>query len=192
MAYDAGNQSPEPVGKKESFEKLARHTFHVVNVTTLRISWNVVCKLIVIRFVPECRFHVLHGFARIQNWDRVSISSENHDERNSSKGARAASESFVTTSRSCAAEPTPAYCCSTLNETLFKRKCFQPGFLVFQTKTRRRRARPGHRRHHDSLHHQSSRNLFRSRLSEQNFFQAQTYVDSFVIGVCRCLSLCCR
>ena len=30
---------------------------------------------------PECRFHVSHGFARIQTWDRVSISSENHDER---------------------------------------------------------------------------------------------------------------
>ena len=33
VASDAGNQSPEPAGKKESCEKLARHAFHVINVT---------------------------------------------------------------------------------------------------------------------------------------------------------------
>ena len=70
---------------------------------TLRISWNVVCKLVFIRFV-QSQVHVLHGFARIQTWDRVSISSENPRRTNSSQGARAASESVVTTSPSCAAE----------------------------------------------------------------------------------------
>ena len=53
---------------------------------------------------PKYRFHVLHGFARIQTWDRVSISSEKPRRTNSSQGARAASESFVTTSPNCAAE----------------------------------------------------------------------------------------
>ena len=48
VASDAGNQSPEQVGKKESCEKLARN-----QRGTLRISWNIVCKLVVIRFVQS-------------------------------------------------------------------------------------------------------------------------------------------
>ena len=63
--------------------------------------------------------------------------------KNSSQGARAASESFVTTSPNCACRVTPAFYCSTLNETLFECKCLQARFLVFQTKTRRRRASQG-------------------------------------------------
>ena len=55
---------------------------------------------------------------------------------------------------------TPPYCCSTLNETLFERKCLQARFLVFQAKTRGRRASQGVV-DTTTVHHQSSRNLSR-------------------------------
>ena len=83
-------------------------------------------------------------------------------------------------------------------ESLFERKRFQARFLVFQAKTRGRRASQGVV-DSTTVHHQSSSNLSRFRLpvlqiqlSKQNFFQTQAYVDSIIIAVCGCLSLCCR
>ena len=71
---------------------------------------------------------------------------------------------------------TPTYHCATFNETLFERKCLQARCLVFQTKTRGRRASQGVK-DTTTVHNQSSRNLSRFRLpvlqiqlSEQNFF----------------------
>ena len=54
--------------------------------------------------LPKCQVHVLHDFAKIQNWPRVSGSSENHDERTVPKEHVLRQSSYVTTSPSCAAE----------------------------------------------------------------------------------------
>ena len=61
---------------------------------TLRISWNVVCKLVVIRFVQS----VDSTFYTVSRGFKLGRRT------NSSQGARAASESFVATSPNCAAE----------------------------------------------------------------------------------------
>ena len=73
---------------------------------------------------------------------------------------------------------TPKYHRAALNETLFERKRFQAGFLVFQAKTRGRRTSQGVE-DTTTVHHQSSRNLscfrlpvLQVQLSKQNFFQA--------------------
>ena len=59
---------------------------------------------------------------------------------------------------------TPTYCCSTLDETLFERKCLQSRFLVFQAKTRGRRASQGVV-DTTTVHHQSSRNFVSLQIS---------------------------
>ena len=77
-----------------------------------------------------------------------------------------------------------------------ERKRFQDRF-VFQAKTRGRRTSHGFLST-TNIHYQNSKNLFCFRwpislfqLSKQNFFQARTFVDSFIIAVCCCLSFCC-
>ena len=71
VASDAGNQSPCKEGRGEKLDP-TRHSSDLVE-RRLQTRFHQVR--------PECQVHVLHGFARIQTWDRVSISSKNHDER---------------------------------------------------------------------------------------------------------------
>ena len=103
VASDAGNQSPEQVCKKESCEKLARHAFHEINVALFgsrgTSSANSLSSGSSRVSIPR--------FARFRE-DSNSVSCINFQRKprrtNSSQGARAASESFVTTWPSCAAE----------------------------------------------------------------------------------------
>ena len=115
VASDARNQSPEQAGKKKNCEKLVEHASDLVEH---RMQTG--CPQV----RPKCRFHVLHGFARIQIWDRVSISSENHDERTVPKVHVLHLSFFVTTSPDCAAE------------------CSDPD--------KKTKSEPRHRGHHDS------------------------------------------
>ena len=156
-----GTKDPEQACKKKSCEKLVQPAFHVINVTlfgfrgTSSANW-------LSSGSSRVRFHVLHGFVRIQTWDRVTISSENHDERTVPK-VHVLHLSLCHNATQLCCRVTPAYHCSTLNETLFERKCFQTRFLVFQTKTRRRRASQGIV-DTTTVHHQSSKNLSRFSL----------------------------
>ena len=157
VASDAGNQSPEQVCKKEGCEKLARHAFHVINVTLFgsrgTSSANSLSSASSRVSIPRFgRFREDSNLGSCINFQRKPRRT------NSSQGARAASESFVTTSPGCAAEMTPTYYCSTFNETLFQRKCLQARFLVFQAKKRGRRASQGVV-DTTTVHHQSSPNL---------------------------------
>ena len=132
----SGNRSPEQVCKKGGCEKLARHAFHEMNVT-LRISWNVVCNSL----SSGSSEVSIPRFARLREDSNLGscINFQRKPRRtNSSQGARAASESFVTHFQTqLCRRMTPTFSCSTPDETLFERKCFQARFLVFQTKTRR-------------------------------------------------------
>ena len=197
VAPDAGNQCPEQVGKKESCEKLASTRISRNQRDTLRISWNIICKLVVLRFVQS----VDSAFCTVSRGLKLGImyqfSAKTTTDEQFQRCSCYIGVFYHNVTQLCC-RVTPAYHCSTLNETLFEWKCFQARFLVFQTETRRRRASQGIV-DTTTVHHQSSRNLSRFRktvsqiqLSEWNFFQAQTYADSFVIAVCRCLSLCCR
>ena len=89
--------------------------------------------------LPTCQFHVLHGFAKIQIWDRVSISTKNHDERTFPRSTCCVRVFCCNMSQLCRGM-TPTYHRAALNETPFERKCCQARFLVFQAKTRGRRA----------------------------------------------------
>ena len=183
--------------KKKECEKLVRHAFHVINVTLFGSRGTSSAKSL---SSGSSRVSIPR-FARFREDSNLGscINSQRKPRRtNSSQGARAAPESFCHNITQLCCRVTPAYDCSTLDETLFECKCLQARLLVFQTKTRRGRASQGIV-DTTTIHHQISRNFSRFRLSvsqiqlsEQNFFQAQTYVDSFVIAVCRCLSLCCR
>ena len=133
MASDAGNQSPERASKKKSCEKLVRHAFHVVNVTlfgyrgTSSANW--------LSSGSSSTFcMVSRGFKLgiVYQFPAKTTTNEQFPR--------------CTCTQLCC-RVTPAYHCSTLNDTLFERKCFQPRFLIFQTKTK---SEPGHRRHHDS------------------------------------------
>ena len=195
VASDEGNQSPEQACKKKSCKNLVHWAFHVINVTlfgsrgTSSANW-------LSSGSSRVRFHVLHGFARIQTWDRVSVPSENHDERTVPK--------VHMLHLSLLSQHHPTVLQSDISASLFHtqrdsvlRKCFQTRVLVFQTETRRRKASQGIV-DTTTVHHQRSKNLFRFRLpvsqiqlSEQNFFQA---------NVCRqfrhrrlpLLHFCCR
>ena len=192
MASDAGNQSPQQVCKKEGCEKLDRHAFHVINVTLLRSrgtsSANTLSSGSSRVSIPRfARFREDSTLGSCINFQRKTTTNEQFPR------CTCCIRVFYHNITQLCRRMTPAYSCSTLNETLFERKCLQARFLVFQTKTRRRRTSQGVV-DTTTVHHQSSRNLPRFRLpvsqiqlSEQNFFQAQTYVDSFVIAVCRCL-----
>ena len=98
-----GTKSPEQAGRKEGCEKLARHAFHAVNVTlfgsrgTSSANWlsSGSSKVSIPRFA---RFREDSILGSCINFHRKP------GRTNSSQGARAASESFVTTSPHCAAE----------------------------------------------------------------------------------------
>ena len=197
VASDARNQSLEQVFQKEGCEKLARHAFHVVNVTLFGSRGTSSANSLSsgssrVSFPRFARFREDSNLGSCINFQRRLRRT------NSSQGARAASGFFCHNITQLCRRMTPTYSCSTLNETLFERKCLQARFLVSQAMTRGRRASQ-RVVHTTTVHHQSSKNLSRFRLpvsqiqlSKQNFFQAQTCVDSFVIAVCHCLSLCCR
>ena len=103
VASDAGNQSPEQVCKKESFEKLARHAFHIINVTlfgsrgtsSANSSSSGSSKMSSAR---SARFREDSNLGSCINFNQKPRRT------NSSQGARATSESLVTTSPNCAAE----------------------------------------------------------------------------------------
>ena len=120
---------------------MARHAFHVINVTFFgsrgTSSANSLSLGSTKVSIPRlARFREDSNLGSCINFKRKPRRT------NSSQGARAASESFVTTSQLWR-RLSPTYYRSTLNETLFERNCFQARFLVFQTKTRRRRASQG-------------------------------------------------
>ena len=103
VAYDAGNHSPEKVFNKEGCEKLAGHAFHVINVTLFgsrgTSSANSLSSGSSGVSIPRfARFRENSNLGSCINFQRKPRRT------NSSQGARAASESFVTTSPSCAAE----------------------------------------------------------------------------------------
>ena len=81
---------------------------------TLRISWNVVCKLVLIRFVQS----VKSTFCTVSRGFTLGIvfqfPAKNHDERTVPKVHSQHHRRM-----------TPTCCCYTINETLFERKCFQ-------------------------------------------------------------------
>ena len=144
--------------------------------------------------LPRCQVHVLHRFAKIQIWDRASMPTENHPREQFRRSTCCVRVFCYNISQPCRGMTRKSHRAA-LNETLFERKRFQAGFLVFQAKTRGRRTSQGVE-DTTTVHHQSSRNLSRFRLpvlqvqlSKQNF-QAQAYVDSFIIVVC-CLCFCC-
>ena len=103
VASDAGNHSPEQAGRKKSCKKLVRHAFHVINVTLFgsRGTSSVNClssgssKVSIPRFA---RFREDSNLGSCINFQRKPRRT------NSSQGARATPESFVTTSPNCAAE----------------------------------------------------------------------------------------
>ena len=73
--------------------------------------------------LPTCQVHVLHGFVRIPIWGSCISFHRTPRRTNNSQGARATSDSFVTTSPNCAAvRMKPAYHRATLHETLFESK----------------------------------------------------------------------
>ena len=103
VASDAGNLSPEQLCKKESCEKLARHALHVINVTlfgsrgtsSANSSSSGSSRVSIPRFA---RFREDSNSGSCINFQRKPRRT------NSSQGARAAAESFVATSPSCAEE----------------------------------------------------------------------------------------
>ena len=135
---------------------------------------------------------VSRGFKLV---DRESISSENHDGRTFPK--------VHVLHQSLSSEHHAAVPQSDTSVLLFHTQrdsvsAQAPPSHILGLQTRRRRASQGIV-DTTTIHHQSSRNSSRFRLSvsqiqvsEQNVFQAQTYVDNFVIAVCRCLILCCK
>ena len=167
---------------------MAKHAFHVINVTLIG-SRGTSSANSFRPVLPKCQVHVLHGFAKIQIWDRVSI--EKHDERTFPK------------EQSRLLQHLPAVPLNDTNVSLshIQRDCLsasasRPDFLSF--KPRQEDEERGSRGHL-SVHHPNSRNFSRFRLpvlqiqlSEQNFFQRQAHADSFIIAVCCCLSLCCK
>ena len=103
VASDARNQSPEQVCMKENCEKLTRHAFHVINVTLFgsrgTSSANSLSSSSSRVSIPRfARFREDSNLGSCINFQRKPLRT------NSSQGARAASESFVTTSPNCAAE----------------------------------------------------------------------------------------
>ena len=113
VASDAGNQSPEQMCKKEGCEKLARHAFHVTLFGSRGTSSANSLSSGSSRVSIPCQFPAKtttnNQFPRCTCCIRV----------------------FCRSSPTCR-RMTPTYYCSTLNETLFERKCLQARFLVFQ------------------------------------------------------------
>ena len=146
---------------------------------TLRISWNVVCELVVIRFVQS----VNSTFCTVSRGLKLGIvyqfPAKTKTNETVVEGARAASESFVTTSPSCVAEWYQRIIVPHSTRLCLSASASKPDFLSDRAKTRGRRASQGVV-DTTTVHHQSSRNLSRFRLpvsqiqlSEHNFFQAQ-------------------
>ena len=81
-------------GQEEKLQKIGSTRISRDQRDTLRILWNIVCKLVVLRFVQSVV--LIPRFARFREDSELGT--------NNSQGARAASESFVTTSPNCAAE----------------------------------------------------------------------------------------
>ena len=91
--------------------------------------------------LPKCEVHVLHGFVKIQIWDRVSMSTDEQFPR-IPKQYVLCQILFYNVTQLCRGM-TPTYHRAAFNETLFQLKRFQARFLVFQAKTRGRRASQG-------------------------------------------------
>ena len=165
----------------------------------LGISWNIGCKLVFVRFFQKCQVHVLPGFAKIQilgpciNFHRKATTDEEF-----LRSACCVRVFCYHISQLCRGM-TPTYHRAALNETLFERKRFQARFLALQAKTKRTKNEPRRRRHHDSPPPEQQKcvcycfcvPVLQMKLSKQNFFQAQAYVDRFIIAVCCGLSFCC-
>ena len=78
VASDTGNLSPDQMRKKGSCEKLTRHAFHVINVTLFGSRATSSANS---SSSGSSRVSIPRLARFIQTLDRVSIASENHDER---------------------------------------------------------------------------------------------------------------
>ena len=101
MVYDSEHQSRTSVQEKK-LRKICSTCISRNQRDILRISWNVVCKLVVIKFVQS----VTSTLCTVSREFKLGIVYQflTKSTANNSQGARAASESFVTTSCSCAEE----------------------------------------------------------------------------------------
>ena len=197
VASDAGNRSPEQVCRKGGLRQIGSTRTSRNQRDTLRISWNVVCKLVFIRFFQNVKSTfctVSRGFKLGIVYQFPAKTTTIEQFPRSTCCIRVFCHNITQLCR----RMTPTYHCSTLNETLLERQCFQARFLVFQTMTRRRRASQGIV-DTTTVHHQSSRNLSRFRLPVLQNPAARTELLSSTNAcrqlrhaVCRCLSPCCR
>ena len=130
-ASDAGNQSPEQVCRKESCEQLDPHAFHVINVTLFgslgTSSANLLSSGSSRVSIPRfARFRQDSNLEIVYQFPKKTTSNEQFSR------CTCCNRVFCRITQLCC-RVTPAYYCSTFNETLFKCKCFQASFLVFQT-----------------------------------------------------------
>ena len=143
-------------------EKLAKHAFHVINVTLFgsrgTSSEN--------SFSSGSSQNVKSTFCTVSRGFKLGIvfqipakTTTNEQFPRSTCCVR----DFCHNVSWLCRRKTPTYHCSSLNETLFEHKCLPARFFVFQTKTRGRRASQGVV-DTTTVHHQSSRNLSRFRL----------------------------
>ena len=162
VASDARNQSPEQVCKKEGCKKLARHAFYVINVTLFgsrgTSSANSLSSGSSRVSIPRfARFREDSNFGIVYQFPAKPRRTNSYFPR-----CTCCIRVFCHNITQLCRRVTPAYCCSTLNETLFECHCLQAR-IVFEAKTRGRRASQGVV-DTTTIHHQSSRNLSRFRL----------------------------
>ena len=134
-----GTEVQNECARKEVVEKMAEHAFDVINVTLFGSRGTSSAN----SFSSGSSKMSSPRFARFREDSnlRSCVKFQRKPRRtNSSQGARAASGVCRYNISQLCRRMTPTYHCSTLNETLFERNCLQAKFLVFQTKTRGRRA----------------------------------------------------
>ena len=153
---------------------------------------NIGCKLVFVRFFQSVNSTFCTVFAMIQTSDRVSISSEDHEERTVPK-VHVLRQSLLSEHHP-AVPQNDTQRITVLHSTrlCLSASASKPDFLSFRPRQEASQGvvdtttvpPPEQREFVDCLFCTSS-------CPNRNFFQAQTYVDSFVIAVCCCLCFCC-
>ena len=128
----------------------------------LWISWNIGCNLVFVRFSQN----VKSTFCAVSQGFKIGIvykcSPKTTTDEQFPMSTCSVRVLCYHVSQLCRGM-TPTYHRAALKDTVFERKCFQARFLVFQAKTRGRRASQGVV-DTTTVHHQSRRNLSRFRL----------------------------
>ena len=130
---------------------MGKHAFHVINVTlfgslgtsSANSFSSVSSKMSSPRFAR---------FREDSNLDRVSVSSENHDERTVPKEHVPRQSLLLQHPPAVPQNDTNVSLCHVQRDSvsLFERKGLQARFLVFPDQDKRTKSEPGRRRHHDS------------------------------------------